>query len=612
MIDLSDSLKNIIEELLFTDDWKEGLQLEFKKSNKALPRDAWPTYSAFANTEGGILVLGVDDDGNILGLERPEQIKKELIDTSNNPSKVSYNLIHGDDVILHRTANKTILVVRIRRAPNEMRPVYINDVETNCFRRNGSADQRCTDELRYQMIRDKVLSPSHAKIIPHSTMDDLDLSTINQYRNLMTSVNPTHPWLKESNEGLLRKIGAYARNRETGAEGLTLDGLLMFGTDEALRELLPQYKVEYFEMIDNPTIHQRWLDRVYSDGTWHPNLFQFFHRVRNKLEQNLKRSFSLSANATRQDDSLAHIAIREALANAIVHADYTLSGGVRIEQSSQGIKLRNAGTLLLSKDIILQGGHTKCRNPLLQTMFALIGVSEKAGSGVDKLLRGWLDEYIATPMVQEFVDPIYVEWVLPYASLAQRQQLEHLQQVLGEHEYCSLDFWQKLILLMIPSDGWVSRKELASVIPIHPAELSQYLGKLVKESHVVTQGKSSGTTYQKHSKLLFEPKGSAEDSITSSPDCFDDEFFLSLDSALQERVRVYRTQKRHARTQTDQIILDIAHDRWVSLSTLSKLLYLKASVINRDFVQPLVRNKRMTHRFPQPHPKQEFQTLPEK
>lgn len=613
MIDLSDSLENLIQEIRNTNEWKEGLQLEFKKGSGGFPKDAWSTYSAFANTEGGLLIIGVADDGKIIGLQNPEQIKKDLIDTANNPSKVSYNLIQKNDVALLNIDKHTILVVRIQRATNENKPLYINNKETECYRRNGSSDQRCTDELRYQMIRDKILNSHSSKVIPYTTLSDLDISTINQYRNLMKSVNAGHPWLQESDDGLLRKIGAYATNRETATDGVTIDGLLMFGTNEALREFLPQYKVEYYELLDNPTIHQRWLDRIYIDGTWQPNLFQFFQRVKMKLEQNVKRSFTLSPESIRQDDSLVHIAIREALANAIIHADYTSSEGIRIEQSSRGIMLRNAGTLLLPKDTILQGGYSKCRNPILQTMFALIGISEKAGSGVDKLLRGWLDEYIMAPSVQEHFNPITVEWELPYASLTQRKILHHIKNVLGEYEYKNLDFWQKLLLLYIPDEKWISRKDLAELIPIHPADISRHLTKLVKEGHIVTQGKSSGTKYQKHSKFLplnhdslLEGKGGTSDSPNQSAD---GDILLTLSDELQARIREYRIKKRHAREITDQLVIDIAQERWVSLSAFSNLLHLKVSVINKDVIQPLIRNKRMIPRYPQRHPKQEFQSV---
>ncbi len=613
MIDLSDSLENLIREIRGTSEWKEGVQLEFKKGSGGFPKDAWSTYSAFANTEGGLLIIGVDDDGKVTGISNPEQIKKDFIDTANNLGKVSYNLIQKDDVVLLPIEDATILVARIRRASSEIKPLFINNKETECYRRNGSADQRCTDELRYQMIRDKIINPHGSRVIPYTSLNDLDTATINQYRNLMKSVNAGHPWLQESDEGLLRKVGAYATNRETMANGATVDGLLMFGTDEALRELFPQYKVEYYELLDAPTIHQRWLDRIYIDGTWQPNLFQFYQRVRNKLEQNVKRSFTLSSNAIRQDDSLAHIAIREALANSIIHADYTSTEGIRIEQSSQGIRLRNAGTLLLPKDTILQGGHSKCRNPILQNMFALIGVSEKAGSGVDKLLRGWLDEYIAEPTVHEHLNPINVEWILPYAGLAQRKILNHIQNTLGEPEYGSLDFWQKLMLLRIPDEKWISRKELANIIPIHPADISQYLTKLVKEGHIVTKGKSSATRYQKHSKFLSSIKDAQTEPIVnladSSAKLAGDDILLSFSEELQARISEYRTKKRHPRELTDQLVIDITHERWVSLSTLSKLLYLKASVINRDVVQPLIRSKRMKSRYPQSHPRQEFQSM---
>ncbi len=609
MINLSDSIEQIVEDIRANGEWIEGMQLEFKKAQGGVPKDIWPTYSAFANTEGGLIVLGVHDKGHILGLDNPQKMRKDIIDTANNLNKVSCNLIDNKDLVEVVIKGKSILVIRVRRADNSERPVILDNNGAECYRRNDSADQRCSDELRYQMIRDKDINSQDAVIISHTSFADFDPETISQYRNLMAHVNPRHQWLRESDEGFLRKVRAYAVDRKTGEQGVTLAGLLMFGSDDAIRELRPQYKVEYLKLLDKPTTEQRWLDRIYIDGNWHPNLFQFFHRVINKLEQNVQNPFSIPDKTIRSDMTLVHIAIREALANAIIHADYASSIGVRIEQSSRGIVLRNAGSLLLPKDTILQGGYTKCRNPLLQTMFSLIGISEKAGSGVDKLLKAWLDEYIAAPTVEELCNPVVVEWELPYAELLNRNKLNIIQNVLGEYEYTSLDFWQKLILLYLPVDQWYSRNELAKFIPIHPSDISRTLTKLVKEGHIISQGRSSSTTYQLAPKFLIPHEDAFLETQKEVPPISEPDLIDELSVDLQVRVVEYRKKKRHNPSLTHELILDIAMDRWVGLSDLSKLLLRKASVINKDFIQPMIRAKQMEHRYPQPHPRQEFKTI---
>ena len=81
---------------------------------------------------------------------------------------------------------------------------------------------------------------------------------------------------------VLKKIEAYKEDRETGESGFTLAGILMFGNENSLHDAVPNYFVDYREkMSSDPRV--RYTDRLYPDGTWEPNLFQFFTRVIQKL-----------------------------------------------------------------------------------------------------------------------------------------------------------------------------------------------------------------------------------------------------------------------------------------------------------------------------------------
>ncbi len=126
-------------------------------------------------------------------------------------------------------------------------------------------------------------------------------------------------------------------------------------------------------------------------------------------------------------------------------------------------------------------------------MFNLIGISEKAGSGVDKMVNGWLDEYIAAPDVKELLEPSNVIWILPYVGLIARKDLCHIREVMGEQEFNAMDLWKKIILILIRTDNWISHNDISKVLPVHSAEISQRLSKLVQEGHVITRGRSRGT-----------------------------------------------------------------------------------------------------------------------
>ncbi len=109
--------------------------------------------------------------------------------------------------------------------------------------------------------------------------------------------------------------------------------------------------------------------------------------------------------------------MREALVNALIHADYRGAGGIIVEKYISRIELSNPGTLLISREQLLRGGVSECRNKSLQLMFQLIGAGEKAGSGIDKIMRGWKSQQWRPPEIEEMSQPDRVRLILTMESL---------------------------------------------------------------------------------------------------------------------------------------------------------------------------------------------------
>ncbi len=309
------------EDILLRLDWTEDDDLEFKSGKGGVPGSLWETYSAMANTHGGVILLGVEDDGTVSGVEKPERVKKSLWDSLNNRNKVNTNLLTEGDVAEVAHPDGTIVAIRVPRASRGQRPVFIGQNPlTGTYRRNYEGDYHCSEKEVARMLSDGSESPFDSQILEHFTIDDLDSVSLKQYRQRLASHKPNHPWLNEDDTGLLFKLGAWRKERETGKEGLTVAGVLMFGTDEAIRDAVPQYHVDYREKLSaDPAV--RWTDRLTVDGTWCANLFQFYLRAIQRLAQDLKLPFKLGSDLFRQGETVVHEAIREALVNALVHAD---------------------------------------------------------------------------------------------------------------------------------------------------------------------------------------------------------------------------------------------------------------------------------------------------
>jgi ATP-dependent DNA helicase RecG len=386
-------------------DWTEGDDLEFKSAQGGLPKSLWETYSAMANSHGGVILLGVEDNGRVSGVREPKKLKKAFWDTVNNRGKVNLNLCSDADLAEVPNPSGLILAIRVPQATRYQRPVFLGQNPlTGTYRRNYEGDYRCTEQEIGRMLSDRAEAPADSRLLEGFGLDDLDLPSLHQYRQRLASHKPTHPWLSEDDVGLLTKLGGWRRDRSTGTEGLTVAGLLMFGRDETLREGVPGYHIDYRERLSNEPA-ERWSDRLTADGTWHSNLFQFYLRVAGRLVADLKLPFQLSADLFRKGETEVHEAIREALTNALIHADYNGQGGIVVEKLSDGFEFSNPGTLLISFDQLLRGNVSECRNKALQTMFMLIGAAEKAGSGVDKMRRGWASQHWRSPILREQVQP---------------------------------------------------------------------------------------------------------------------------------------------------------------------------------------------------------------
>lgn len=305
----------------------ETSEVEFKSARGGLPGSFWESYSAFANTNGGTIVLGVVEKNNRFffdGLteETIVRYKKNFWDCAHNKGKVSVCLPHESDVRIEQIDGSYILICEIPRASYELRPVYINNNPLgNTYRRNHEGDYVCTDVEVRRMFADAEHDrhPQDGRILVGYNFErDIDIETLHQYRQTLASLQPTHPWTGISDMDFLKKVGAYATEYETGKEGFTLAGILMFGKYDSIinNSGVPTYFVDYRECIatDDPNI--RWTHRIYPDGMWEANLYQFYMRVYNRLIQPLPRPFMMK-DGIRQEETPAHDAVREALINYV-------------------------------------------------------------------------------------------------------------------------------------------------------------------------------------------------------------------------------------------------------------------------------------------------------
>ncbi len=117
------SISPLVEQLIERLQSRERLDLGFKECRDSLSETFWETVSAFANTQGGWILLGVDNKGIPVGVNNPDRMKKHLFDLGRNRSKISTEVWNENDISIEQLAEKQIIVVRVLAVSRTRRPV---------------------------------------------------------------------------------------------------------------------------------------------------------------------------------------------------------------------------------------------------------------------------------------------------------------------------------------------------------------------------------------------------------------------------------------------------------------------------------------------------------
>lgn len=607
LIDYTD-IKNSIDRLLND---KESDEIEFKSAAGGFPLSFWETYSSFANTNGGTIIFGIKEKKNVFFLDgltkdQVDKYRKDFFNNMHSKQNVSLPLLHEDDVEEVPIQGCYILLFYIPRVERNLRPVYCGqDPYTGTYRRDEDGDYHCTREEVNSMFADaNIANPVDGRILEHYGIDDLDETSIKEYRQLFARNNPSHVWNSLSDEEFLEKLNVIRKDRTKNKKGLTFAGLLMFGTYSALTDEDPNFFPDYQEINNSK---DRWINRICPDGNWESNLFQFYKRVLPILQSFLPKPFRLEGNL-RVNETPAHVAVREALTNALVHADYTENASLNIYKYPNKIVLSNPGTMLISKSQYYKGGESICRNKYLQTMFTFLGAAEKAGSGADKIIHGWQEQNWLSPNIEEKARPNKVVLTMTMESLLDTSTLQGLQKMYGKN-ITSIDHHQLLVLALAYTEEEITNERLRYALDMHPSDITHLLADMCNKGLLETSGYGRGTKYHltKRKIALNDSNvalGGNKVALNGSNVALDNGKVAHRHDKVALECDAIRNKKRYNTKELKQIISYYCTD-WRSVEEIAKYInrnkeYVKNSVLSK-LSDILERKYDIPH-----HPKQRY------
>ena len=599
-----EDMQPVLERLLQD---KESDELEFKTAAGGFPKSFWSTYSSFANTNGGAIVFGVkekDEELILDGLDESQiaKLKRDFFNGMHSKQNINIALLKEDDVFDVEFGGTHFLVFYIPRVDISLRPVFCGlDPYTGTYRRDLDGDYHCSREEVNSMFADANLaSPVDGRILKNFSKDDLDPASIQQYRRRFEQWNPDHVWNALPEDQFLEKLNVFRKDRKTGEYGLTYAGLLMFGTYSAIMDENPNFFPDYQEIQDP---NDRWVNRICPDGNWESNLFQFYSKVLPILQNFLPKPFVLEDNQ-RKTETPAHVAVREALSNMLVHADHTENATLNVYKYPNKLVFSNPGTMLISQKQFYKGGESICRNKYLQTMFTFLGSAEKAGSGADKIIHGWEKQNWKRPYIVERSRPNKVILTMSMESLLDENVKNGLIRLFGERVE-QLPQPQLMTLAMAYSEEEITNERLQYALDIHRADITKMLSDMCANHLLEASGHGRGTKYHVYGVKLASYTGnlasSGENLATSKENLAspDENLATSKENLASSK------KKRFSKLEIEKLILDFCTE-WRTIEDIATFLDRDKNYI-RNEVLPHLADKlvKMYENVPN-HPRQKY------
>ena len=348
----------------------EGLRVEFKEATDSVPASFYETVVSFSNTDGGTLLLGVDDNGIVKGVnpQAVAKLQKDIITALNTRECINPPIYVQPLTVQH--SDGLVMVIQVPASSQ------VHDHAGIIYSREFEVDLDVTKNQ--QKVSSIYLRKrnffTESQIYPHLRMEDLDPLLFEKARQIIRNNKSDHPWLLVSEEQMLRDSVLWRRDFQTGEEGLTLAAALIFGKDVTIQSILPAYKVEAMVRIQNK---DRWDDRI--NPPLRTNLIDTYLRLKDFINKHLPERFYTEGD---QRIDLRDKIFREVIGNIVVHREYTSALSSELIITETEVRITNPNKPLFYGIIDPSGFNPYPKNPNIRKFFNSFGWTDEIGSGI--------------------------------------------------------------------------------------------------------------------------------------------------------------------------------------------------------------------------------------
>ena len=248
--------------------------------------------------------------------------------------------------------------------------------------------------------------------------------------------------------------------------------------------------MDYREELDPTT---RWTDRLQSSsGEWSGNVCDFYFRVYNKIIKDIKVPFKM-VGGERVDDTPVHKALREALANCLINADYYGRQGLVIIKKKDVITLSNPGGFRIDVEAAKSGGVSDPRNSTLIKMFNLIDVGERAGSGIPNIFSVWKKQGWSAPVINESFEPDRITLSLLIGESSDKKVAIKSS---DKTTKTKSQIQKQAVVAYLTEKITAKTTEIAELLGVKDARARRLLAEMVSEGTIVTEGENRNRVYK--------------------------------------------------------------------------------------------------------------------
>jgi len=467
----------------------EGLTLEFKRAKNGLPHSLYETICSFLNKSGGFILLGVEDNGTIVGLEpkQAEQYCKDIANESNNPQRFSPSFLLDAQILKYQ--NKTLVSVFVPISSQ------VHRLNGKIYDRSADGDYEVkTDYHIKEIYIRKSNTYSENTIYPYLYTSDFVTGIVDRTRNTIRRVRPDHPWNDLSEHDFYKVAGIYRKDMALQTEGFTLAALLLFGKEESIHSVLPHYKTEAL-------LRKKDVDRYDDRETIRCNLIEAYDQLMAFVNKHLPDKFYLEGDVRI---SLRERIFREIISNMLIHREFTNGVQSSFVIYNDRVEAKNANKPHYYGHLLPGQFEPFPKNPNIANFFVQMAHAENLGTGIRNVYR-YAKAYAGTDLLYFYEDDIFKAIIPINKTINDFESLPLMGDapmdsiggatggaIGGATGGAMLTERQKQILSLLIAKPTLSYRKIAEQLQINPSAIQKHINELKRLGFLERIGGTKG------------------------------------------------------------------------------------------------------------------------